>query len=178
MGPLQRSVATLRIGGEPHARARGCVLATLAFHAVRTHEVGRDQPRVQTQSTQLASPVMGTRARLHRHQTAPRQQRALTDELISLQRPRHHAPARRIHRMHLDHAFGQVHTYPRNRRSCNLAHGLPLSSFRLKIAIQSWCSDTVTERWEVPSYSIERTFQRPLRALWPAAHVERWASQE
>ena len=24
--------------------------------------------------------------------------------------------------------------------------------------------------------SIERTFQRPLRALWPAAHVKRWAS--
>ena len=23
--------------------------------------------------------------------------------------------------------------------------------------------------------SIERTSQRPLRALWPAAHVERWA---
>ena len=25
-----------------------------------------------------------------------------------------------------------------------------------------------------PNPSIERTFQRPLRALWPAAHVERW----
>jgi hypothetical protein len=24
-----------------------------------------------------------------------------------------------------------------------------------------------------PNPSIERTFQRPLRALWPAAHVER-----
>ena len=28
--------------------------------------------------------------------------------------------------------------------------------------------------WSVaPNPSIERTFQRPLRALWPAAHVER-----
>ena len=27
-----------------------------------------------------------------------------------------------------------------------------------------------------PNPSIERTFQRPLRALWPAAHVKRWAS--
>ena len=28
---------------------------------------------------------------------------------------------------------------------------------------------------EAPNPSIERTFQRPLRALWLAAHVERWA---
>ena len=28
---------------------------------------------------------------------------------------------------------------------------------------------------QAPNPSIERTFQRPLRALWPAAHVERWA---
>ena len=28
-----------------------------------------------------------------------------------------------------------------------------------------------------PNPSIERTFQRPLRALWPAAHVERWAPE-
>ena len=26
---------------------------------------------------------------------------------------------------------------------------------------------------QAPNHSIERTFQRPLRALWPAAHVER-----
>jgi hypothetical protein len=26
---------------------------------------------------------------------------------------------------------------------------------------------------QTPNPSIERTFQRPLRALWPAAHVER-----
>ena len=28
-----------------------------------------------------------------------------------------------------------------------------------------------------PSRSIERTFQRPLRALWPAAHVARQAAK-
>ena len=27
-----------------------------------------------------------------------------------------------------------------------------------------------------PNPSIERTFQRPLRALWPASHVKRWAT--
>jgi hypothetical protein len=30
---------------------------------------------------------------------------------------------------------------------------------------------------QAPNPSIERTFQRPLRALWPAAHVERWAPE-
>ena len=29
------------------------------------------------------------------------------------------------------------------------------------------------ENAQAPNPSIERTFQRPLRALWPAAHVER-----
>jgi hypothetical protein len=31
--------------------------------------------------------------------------------------------------------------------------GLPLSGFRLKNAIQSWCFDTAYGKWEVPSYS-------------------------
>ena len=31
--------------------------------------------------------------------------------------------------------------------------------------------------WQEPNHSIARTFQRPLRALWPAARVERWAPQ-
>src|SRR5665213_3949447 len=44
-------------------------------------------------------------------------------------------------------------TYPRYRCSCNLVHWLPLFSFRLIVASQSWCFDTVTGRWEVPSYS-------------------------
>jgi hypothetical protein len=82
-------------------------------------------------------------------------------------------PARGIDRVNLDHALCQVCTYPHDRSSCNLAHGLPLFSFRLMIATQSWCLDTITGRWEVPSYSIERTFQRPLHVLWPAAPVER-----
>jgi hypothetical protein len=47
----------------------------------------------------------------------------------------------------------------------------PFLSFRLMDATQSWCFDTVTGRWEVPSYSIERTRNggTPLHA----AHLER-----
>src|ERR1039457_5680923 len=73
--------------------------------------------------------------------------------MIALESPRPHAPARRIPRVYLDHLLGQVNTYPRYRCSCNLVHGLPLFSFRLMLATQSWCFDTVTGRWEVPSYS-------------------------
>ena len=36
-------------------------------------------------------------------------------------------------------------------------------------------SVVVKVRAPAPNPSIERTFQRPLRALWPAAHVQRWA---
>jgi len=106
---------------------------------------------------QFAGPVVRARARLHRHKAARRQLHAPGHELLALERPPHDPPARSIDRVNLNHALGQVCTYPHDPASCNLVHGLPLFSFRLKIATQSWCLDTVTGRWEVPSYSIERT---------------------
>ena len=47
--------------------------------------------------------------------------------------------------------------------------GLPLFRFRLKTQTQSWCLDTVTEKWEVPSYSVERTAFVSVRTLFPRA---------
>ena len=41
-------------------------------------------------------------------------------------------------------------------------------SFLLLVASRKLPSERVR-----PNPSIERTFQRPLRALWPAAHVKR-----
>jgi hypothetical protein len=60
----------------------------------------------------------------------------------------------------------------------------PFLSFRLIPETQSWCFDTVTGRWEVPSYSIERTRngmpRMALISFWAmrvlplrAAHVKR-----
>ena len=42
----------------------------------------------------------------------------------------------------------------------------PLASAAFGVAATNTCLPA-------PNPSIERTFQRPLRALWPAAHVER-----
>ena len=142
----------------------GVVLAVLAFHAIGGDEVGRNQPRVQPQRAQLAGPVVRARARLHRHQAAYRKQRAPSGELIAPERACHYPPARCIHRVNLDHLLGKVNTDPRDDWcSCNLTHGLPLFSFRLMFASQSWRFDTVTGRWEVPSYSRGRT---PARRRW------------
>ena len=52
-------------------------------------------------------------------------------ELIGLHRSTLHPPASRFHRMYLNHWFGQFDAYPNNSTSCNLAHGLFLSKFRL-----------------------------------------------
>jgi hypothetical protein len=80
---------------------------------------------------QLARPVVRARARLHRHQATRGQLRAPSQELIALERPRHHASARCVHRVNLDHLLGQVNTYPHDHSSCNLVHGLPLFSFQI-----------------------------------------------
>src|ERR1019366_5009361 len=112
------------------------------------------------------------RAGLHRHQAARRKLCAPSHELLALERSTHNPLARGIDRVNLNHALCQVCTYPHDPASCNLAHGLPLFSFRLMIATQSWCLDTATGRWEVPSYSIERTSSGQLRCLAAAAHVE------
>src|SRR5450755_2362238 len=100
--------------------------------------------------------LVRARARFHRHQAARRQLHAPGHEPIALERSPDDPSTSGIDPLNLNHALGHVHTYPDNRCSCNLAHGLPLFSFRLMIATQSWCFDTVTGRWEVPSYSIER----------------------
>ena len=165
--PVQAQHALLLAGldrHEAHARPRrrladrrrvvGVVLAALAFHAVRRDEVRRNQPRIQPQRAQLARPVVRARAGLHRHQAARGQLRAPGEELLALERACHHAPARCIHRVDLDHLLGQVNAYPHDRRSCNLAHGTSPFQFQIDDShTQSWCFDTVTGRWEVPSYS-------------------------
>jgi hypothetical protein len=46
----------------------------------------------------------------------------------------------------------------------SLSMGLPPLKFILKIATQSWCLDTVSTKWEVPSYSFNRT--RRGKAPW------------
>jgi hypothetical protein len=49
--------------------------------------------------------------------------RAPRQELVSLQRPRHNAPACAIHRVHVHHLLGDIHTYPNHQTTCNLGHG-------------------------------------------------------
>ena len=62
--------------------------------AVRAHEVGRDEPRIQSERAQLARPVMPARARLHRDHTARRQLRAPSQKLIALEGAGDNASAR------------------------------------------------------------------------------------
>jgi len=120
------------------------VLATASFHAVWADEVGRDQPGVQAQAAQLATPVVCARARLNGHHAARRKLHAPGHELIALDRMGYNLPTRTVNPVYLDDILRQVHPYPHNQRSCNLCDGT--FPFRLQIdlaARQSWCLDTV-----------------------------------
>ena len=81
-----------------------------------------------------------------------------------------------VDRVHLDHTLGQIHPYPHRSFSDNLVHGT--SPF---IGCRLMTSNTTNLGAPAPSpeggkslrIPIERTSQRPLRALCAAAHVER-----
>ena len=70
-------------GHKAHAGARGCfadggcvvgvILAALALHAVRPHEVAGNEPRIKAHLLQSPGPVVGAAAGLHRDQAAGRQ---------------------------------------------------------------------------------------------------------
>jgi len=102
------------------------VLAALAVHAVRADEARRDQPRIQPHRAQPATPVMDTRARLHRYQAARRQLRAPSQERVQRDRARHQPPARTIHCVDLNLVLRQVHTGAHDQRKqnpCDVCHG-------------------------------------------------------
>ena len=54
---------------------------------------------------------------------------------------------------------------------------LPAMKHFAQRQMQGWfisnCAPFLVRRARQPNQSIERTFQRPLRALWPAAHLQR-----
>ena len=103
------------------------VIAGSALAAVRAHQLSGDDPRIQPKRDELARPVVRTRTRLHRHNAARGQSRAPGHEVLSRQcAARQHALGR-VHRMHLDHALGEIDPYTHGPFSGNLVHGLPLS---------------------------------------------------
>ena len=161
--------ATKRIVGREarladRRRVSHVVLATLAFHAVRADEVGRDQPRVQAHHAQVASPVVRARARLYRHQAARRQLRAPSQQLLALDRARHKPPARTIHCVDLNHVLRHVHTdtYDKRKQTRVISSmGLLLFNLRLMTSQSSQSLPLVHRHrqriGEVPSYSLKRS---------------------
>ncbi len=133
---LERHEAHRRPRGRFADRGRvvGVVLAALALHAVRRHEVRCHHSCVEPQSPQLACPMVITTAGLHGDQRTRRQLRTPGHEAVTRQRLCDHDSPSGINRMNLDHALGQVDPYPRDKASCNLAHGLPLFRCRLTFA--------------------------------------------
>ena len=114
-------------------------VGTLA--AVGRHELCAHQPRQQAQRGQCTRPVVGARADLHGHDAARRQLRTPGDELVARQGAATHHAAGRIDCVHLDDSLGQVGADANDRAasndhagftcstsSCNLLHGLPLST--------------------------------------------------
>ena len=76
---------------------------------------------------ELARPVVGTRTGLHGDDAACRQPGTPLDETVTRQCSTREDATRHIHRMHLDHALGQIDSYADGIASCNLLHGLPPS---------------------------------------------------
>jgi hypothetical protein len=76
--------------------------------------------------------VVGAAAGFHSDQAAWGQlQRAPSEELLARQRFDSNGAACLIDGMHLYDVFGKVNPYPNDLTSCNLSHGLPLSSWQI-----------------------------------------------
>lgn len=147
-------------GNEVHVRSRGCladgggivgvVLAALALDPVRSDELSRNHAGIETPLTQLATPVVGTTASLHRHEAAWWEIDAPSQELLTLECPVRDHLASGIDRMDLNHILGQIDT-----NSCNVAHGTsPFKEVRLTSNTPILALDAVARKWEVPSYSV------------------------
>ena len=109
-----RSGSRLADGG----RIVGVVLAALALDPVRRDELRRDHAGIETTFAQLATPVVGTTASLHRHEAACGQLGTPDEELLAFERPVRDHLARGIDRVDLDQVLGQI-----DADSCNVAHG-------------------------------------------------------
>ena len=122
---------------------------------------------------------MRARTRLHRHDAAWRQLRAPGQELFAPQRPvRRHASAA-VHRVRLDHPLGQIHAYPNDLFSDNLAHGTsPFHSCKLMTHTTNLGASTPLleggKSLRIPVKGMSTSGLRPLAA---APYVERQASQ-
>jgi Phage integrase, N-terminal SAM-like domain len=105
----------------------GVVLARGAFGTVRRGKLRRDDACVETHRDELAAPVVGRRADLHRDDAARRQLPTPGDELVAGQGTVRDGAAGRVDSVDLDHALGQIdpdaHDFPALIGSCNLVHG-------------------------------------------------------
>ena len=132
----------------------GVVLAALAGHAIGRDEVACDQPGIQAHQAQATGHVVGAAAGLHRHDAALGQLGAPREEPIHRHGLGQHSAALSIDRMHLVNPLGQIHPYPRHRRTCNLRHGFPLFRFRLNFRESILVPGHRIGTGEVPSYSL------------------------
>jgi hypothetical protein len=80
---------------------------------------------------------------------------------------------RRVDGMHLDHALGQIdadaNCNTSGFTSCNLLHGLPLSTLQIDDFEhhQSWRIVAVAGMWEVPSHSAQHRTRDPIQNPTP-----------
>jgi hypothetical protein len=118
------------------------------------------QARVQPHRGQPPRHVVRATAGFHRHHAARWQLGAPGKEALHRQRPGPHQPLAAIDCMHLPEPLAQIHHYPRHRRTCNLRHGLPLSSIRLTSRSSILVPRHRHRTGEVPSYSFKRTRAR------------------
>ena len=125
---------------------------------------------------ELARPVVRARAGFHGDDAAGGQWGAPRKESVACQRTAGEHAATGINDVNLDHALGQIdpraYGFPSCVGSCNLFHGLPLSTLQVDyLHHQSGLFVAVARRWEVPSYSArgEAQHQNARPAQWARA---------
>ena len=99
-------------------RIVGIVLAAPALDPLRRDELRWNHAGIEATFAQLATPVVGTVAGLHRHEAACGQIGTPEEELLALERAVRDHLARGINRVDLDQILGQI-----DADSCNVAHG-------------------------------------------------------
>lgn len=125
-------------GNEVHVRAAsgladggrivGVVLAGLALQAVRGHQMGGDDARVQTHGTQAARPVVGAGTGLHGDEAAGCKLSTPGKEFVAREGAAGDPLATGIDSVNLKDTLGQIDTDP-----CNLAHGTSPSNMGFRL---------------------------------------------
>ena len=155
----------------------GVVLPAFAGPAVRRDQWARKQTRAQPQPPQPTRHMVRSAARPHCHQATRGQRRAPRGPALWRHRLGQDLLSPPVHRVHLEHALGQIqpypHHFPHHRATCTLRDDCP-SPLRLKFGKFSLGTSVPPQDWGNPFVVAPAVRQPQAASPSSPAHIGRW----